>query len=894
MKRVWLKAWCVAGILSVVLSACNGPKLSVADEQYARGEYFDASKTYRKVYNKLTKKEERALRGEVAYKMGLCHDRLNQPRRAEAAFANAIRYGYADSTAYALLGKQQHANGEYQAAITSYGKYLEFSPKDSALIRERIRGCRNAIEQGKTQSRYIVKRADLFNSSRSDYAPMFYGDDCDQLYFTSTTEKATGTKKSEITGAKNGDIFFSKKNENGVWQRPEPIEGEVNTELDEGIVSFTPDGNTMYLTKARREANAPTSVEIYTSTRSEAKWSAPVKYEITADTISSYGHPAISPDGRWLYFASDMPGGYGGLDIWKVNLTDRAGTLENLGEQINTAGNEEFPYWRDDNTFYFASNGHAGYGGLDLFKATQTSTGYWNIENMGRPINSEADDFGITFSKGESGYFSSNRKDARGYDHIYSFELPELKIGISGYVLDKDEEPIANAIIRIVGDDGSNQKEVSRDDGSFKFRLQRGVHYVMLAGAKGYLNNRQEFTSDSEEEDADYVIDFLLASVSKAQVLENIFYDFNQATIRSESKEGLDAMAKLLIENPHIAIEMAAHTDRIASDGFNMELSKRRAQAVVDYLISAGVDAGRLHPQGYGKRSPKVITKRLNRLYPQFPIGKELTEQYIDSLPAEDKIIADQINRRTEFRVTSLDYTAPDIPLSAEQQKAKEAKEAELKQQQAEKKAREETKVKADEMKKAKEAEKKAKEQAYKAKSKENAKAKDKTTKADKEEPKTKADAISKVDATTKADAQKAVATPAVETPTVTQAKTKADSKESVTPTVADTAVKTDNTIKADISAKVDTVAIPAIATTLQVADTATADDSSKKASKSVKADKKSSEQSKSKDRQKKSDKKKSSSRSKRSQDESSSEQSDDSTSDEVKAEPKHSVRRSK
>lgn len=643
-------------IFAILLISCGGAKLSVADEQYYRGEYNDASKTYRKVYNKLTKREERAKRGEVAFKMGLCYNKLNQPKRAAAAFQNAIRYNYPDSTAFSYLGKAQHANGEYAQAIKSYERFLEYCPKDE-LTKERIRGCERAIREGKQRTRYIVKSADLFRSSRSDYAPMLFGDDYDQLYYTTTSEKAMGKTHSEITGMKNGDIFFSKKDENGAWQRPTPIEGEVNTELDEGIVSFTPDGSTMYLTKARREPNATTTVEIYTSTRSDAKWSAPVKCEITADTLSAYGQPAVSPDGKWLYFVSDMPGGFGGLDIWRINLTERAGSLENLGEQINTPGNEMFPYWRKENEFYFSSDGHAGFGGLDIFKATQNADGFWNIVNMGRPINSEGDDFGITFGKGEQGFLSSNRKDGRGYDHIYSFELPELKISISGYVLDRDEEPVPNAVIRIVGSDGSNQKEIARDDGSFKFRLQKGVHYVMLAGARGYLNAKQEFTSDDAEEDAEYEIDFTLASISKPHIVENIFYDYNAATLRPESKEALDAMAKMLLENPHVAIEMASHTDRIASDAFNMNLSQQRAKAVVDYLIAAGVDSNRLRPQGYGKRRPKVITKRLHRLHPQFPVGTELNEEYISTLSSEDVAEADQINRRTEFQVTSINYT---------------------------------------------------------------------------------------------------------------------------------------------------------------------------------------------------------------------------------------------
>lgn len=229
----------------------------------------------------------------------------------------------------------------------------------------------------------------------------------------------------------------------------------------------------MYLTKARRELNAPTSVEIYTSTRSDAKWSAPVKFEITADTLSTFGHPAVSPDGEYLYFVSDMPGGYGGKDIWRISLKERQGSLVNLGPDINTEGNDDFPYVRSDGSLYFSSDGHPGMGGLDIFRATAVDDPAdlrWKVENMGFPINSAGDDFGITFGKGEDGFFSSNRGDARGYDHIYSFEYDPVRITIEGLVMDKDEEPVKNAIIRIVGNDGSNQKEVARDDGCVLIR----------------------------------------------------------------------------------------------------------------------------------------------------------------------------------------------------------------------------------------------------------------------------------------------------------------------------------------------------------------------------------------------------------------------------------------
>lgn len=645
-------------LLTAVAAGCRTPKLSEADAQFQRGEYYDASVTYKKVYNKLRKKEERPQRGEVAFKMGRCYRLLNMSARASAAFQNALRYEYPDSTTHFMLAQALHADGKYAAALRSYDKYLEFCPDDSLAINC-AEGCRTAHEIRARGSRYVVKQAKLFNSRRADFCPMYLGADCDQIYYTSTTEKATGDKKSEITGMKNADVFFSKKNEKGEWERPEPVEGELNTEFEEGIVAFSPDAQTMYLTKARRELNAPTSVEIYTSTRSDAKWSAPVKFEITADTLSTFGHPAVSPDGEYLYFVSDMPGGYGGKDIWRISLKERQGSLVNLGPDINTEGNDDFPYVRSDGSLYFSSDGHPGMGGLDIFRATAVGDPAdlrWKVENMGFPINSAGDDFGITFGKGEDGFFSSNRGDARGYDHIYSFEYDPVRITIEGLVMDKDEEPVKNAIIRIVGNDGSNQKEVARDNGSFSFALQRGVKYVMLAGAKGYLNQKQEFASDSTMEDANYWVEFILPSISKPSVVENIFYDYDKADLRPESKTALNELIAVLHDNPNVTIEMASHTDRWGSDAYNINLSERRAKSVVDYLVENGISRDRLQPHGYGKSRPKTVTKRIARLYPQFKEGDILTEEFIKTLSEEDQQAADQINRRTEFSVLSLTY----------------------------------------------------------------------------------------------------------------------------------------------------------------------------------------------------------------------------------------------
>lgn len=644
----------IIAVICLVLTGCRGPKLATADEQMARGEYYDASKTYRKIYNKLTKKADRPLRGEVAFKMGNAHRKLSQSARAAAAYQNAIRYGYPDTLAQLYLAEMLHADGKYSQAVRAYQEYLMQNPRSSAAING-LKGALIADSLRSNPNRYIVKSARLFNSRRSDFSPMFNDE---ILYFTTTNEKVVGDKRSEITGMKKSDIWMARKNERGEWLRPEAVEGDLNSEMDEGIMSFSPDGNTMYLTVARRMPDRHTGVEIYTSSRSDASWSKAVKFDITSDTISSFGHPSVSPDGKYLYFTSDMPG-FGGKDIWRINLQERAGSLENLGEQINTPGDEVFPYAVSDSILIFSSNGHPGMGGLDLFRATLQPDGNWNISNMGSPLNSNADDFGMTYDphKPNSGYFSSNRGDGRGYDHLFSFELPDLKINLSGWVMDVDEEPVPNAVIRIVGNDGTIQKTAARPDGSFSFPLQRGVSYVMMAGAKGYLNARQQFTADTAAVDAEYEVDFMLASLSKPNIVENIFYDFDKATLRPESTQALDELVQLLKDNPNITIEMASHTDRVGTEEYNIDLSQRRAKSVIDYLIAAGISPDRLQYQGYGKSRPKTVTKRVARMYPQFKEGDILTEEYILALPEEaDREAADQINRRTEFQVLSVDY----------------------------------------------------------------------------------------------------------------------------------------------------------------------------------------------------------------------------------------------
>lgn len=638
------------------LYSCKSAKLSDAEEKQRIGEYYEAAAIYRKVYTK-TSPKKRDLRGYIAYRMAECNRLINNTAKATSAYMNAIRYDYPDSTVYLRMGQMLQKTGRYPEAIKNYDIYMENDPSNLLAING-IQGCELAPGWKKNPTRYEVRRMDKFNSRRGEFSPMLAGDKYDQLYFASSRSKDKDAKVSAITGQNNNNLFLVKQDEKGAWLAPVELEDEVNTEYDEGTPSFSPDGNTMYYTYCAQDPEGPRTAEIYISTRSSAKWGKGTRATIVKDSVTALGHPSISPDGKYLYFVSDAVGGFGGKDIFRARVAGNDfGPMENLGEEINTPGDEMFPYVRDSVTLYFASNGHPGMGGLDLFKATQDSTGKWNVENLGAPINSMADDFGITFAgKEERGFFCSNRNDARGYDHIYSFERPTITIFIEGIVNDVDEYPIEDATVRIVGKDGLNVKVPVKKDGTYRVELERDIRYVMMASARGYLNQNYELHTGPEEKNETYIVDFFLSPISKPVVIDNIFYDFDKATLRPESKKALDEMIKMLNDNPNVTIELGAHTDRKGTDQYNERLAQRRAQAVVDYLIAGGIEAARLEAKGYGESVPKTINKKMAKQFDFLKEGDVLTEEFILALPPEQQEIADQINRRTEFKVLRTNY----------------------------------------------------------------------------------------------------------------------------------------------------------------------------------------------------------------------------------------------
>ena len=684
----------------LLLTGCGAEQaMKKGDKFMAQGEYFDAATQYKQAYTQ-TPPKERTLRGQRALKMAECYRRINYTQKAIAAYNNALRYKQGDSLTHLRLAQQLMKNGQYKEAARQFQLALDSmgakaNREKLQLARTGLRSAQQAPQWKQEGSDYIVKREALFNSRRADYSPMLTGEGGDRLYFTSTRNQAKGDELSGITGTKNADIFVAMKDDKGKWQRPEVIDTELNTDNDEGACCFSPDGRTMYLTQCKADPDYPRFATIVTSQRTDAAWTKATELVLTRDTLSAYAHPAVSPDGQWLYFASNMPGGMGGYDLWRVRITQSGalGGVENLGAPVNTAGDELFPTFRPNGDLYFSSDGHEGLGGLDIYIAKpvhssqfrvhssestvhsskfkvhssdsmkaqpndEQKTMNYELEHPGFPLNSQGDDFGMTFDGlNNRGFFASNRGDGKGWDHIYSFEKPEVVQTIKGWVYEQEGYELTQAVVYMVGNDGTNLKLNVKGDGSFTQEIRPGVSYVLLGTCKGYLNHQEELRVDSVTKSEEYVLQFPLASITAPVMIDNIFYDFNRATLRPESTEALDRLALLLKENPNVTIELSAHCDYKGSAEYNRRLAQRRAEAVVHYLTEqGGIAPDRLTPVGYGKERPKTIRKKLTEKYPFLKEGDVLTEEFVKTLKPEEQELCNQLNRRTEFIVLRTTY----------------------------------------------------------------------------------------------------------------------------------------------------------------------------------------------------------------------------------------------
>ena len=646
-------------VATLLLAGCGADQaMKKGDKFYAVGDYYDAAAQYRKAYTQ-TPNKERELKGQRAMKMAECYRRILLTNKAITAYNNAVRYKQDDSLTHFYLGQLHLKNGNYKEAARQFQTAMDSLPQTDPhwqLAKTGLHSAQMVPQWKKEASPYTVKRENQFNSRRAEFSPMLAGDDNEQLFFTSTRNQAQGDEYSGITGSKAADIFMAQKDDKGKWGKPQAIDSELNSAFDEGVCSFSPDGRTMYLTQCKTDANYPRFATIVASSRSDATWSKPTEITISKDTLTSFAHPAVSPDGEWLYFVSDMPGGLGGYDIWRCRLfgNNEVGTIENLGPLVNTAGDEKFPAFRPNGDFYFSSDGHPGMGGLDIYILKK---GARNLEHPVAPLNSQGDDFGMTFEgRYNRGYFSSNRGDTRGYDHIYSFYNPEIVQTVKGWVYEQDGYELTAAQVYMVGNDGTNLKLSVRSDGSFTQEIKPGVDYVFLGTCKGFLNHQEQLRVEPVTKSEEYVLQFPLANISAPVLIENIFYDFDKATLRPESQTALDELVNLLNENPNITIELSAHTDYKGSDQYNERLSQRRAESVVNYLIAHGIASDRLTPKGYGEGKPKKIKRKVAEKYPFLKEGDVLKEEFVVQLPEEQQEQCNQLNRRTEFIVLRTTY----------------------------------------------------------------------------------------------------------------------------------------------------------------------------------------------------------------------------------------------
>ncbi len=640
----------------IFLGSCGAAKLGRdAILSHDIGEYYKAIEKYRKASRK---EKNRTKRMEYAFSIAECYRAIGDYERAALYYKNAMRRGYTDPIVIFYDAEMLRASQDYEDAIEAYRTFLDSVPGDKRALAG-LEAIQKTQEWVANPTRHIINPIKEINSRESDYAPAFVGGRDNEIIFTSTRKAATGKRESMITGQNYADLFRATFNiQRQKWNEPKLLEESliIDTGDEEGAATLSSTGEQMIFTRCRYDKGQGLGAELYSTSQSRGSWSNPIKLQVVGDSLIA-AHPSLSADESVLYFVSDMPGGFGGKDIWMAESQGGTyGNPVNMGADINTPGDEMFPFIRDNGELYFSSNYRMGMGGYDIFKAAKNEEGKWVVENMGAPMNSPGDDFGIAFIPGEDkGMFTSNRKGSRG-DDIYSFLVPPKIFQIEGEVIDKETgSRMDGATVRIIGTDGTNLKMRTKN-GRFRLKLKPETDYIFAAFKDGYLRDKAAVSTIGLEDSKDFRYDLYLTPTDAPIKVENINYAFNSYELVPESKIALDTLVQILQMNPTITIELMSHTDYVGSDQYNFDLSQKRAQSVVDYLIEKGISSARLVAKGYGETWPKMVTRQLAKKYDFLKREDELTEEFILKLTPDQQEIANSINRRTEFRVLSTDF----------------------------------------------------------------------------------------------------------------------------------------------------------------------------------------------------------------------------------------------
>jgi outer membrane protein OmpA-like peptidoglycan-associated protein/tetratricopeptide (TPR) repeat protein len=631
--------------LLFALASCTYTlKVKEGEMAVDRKQYSVAEKLLKKEYNK---EKSRVARGQKAFLLGKTYRALNESDKSMQWFQTAYDNGYGVDALKELAYAQKRAE-QYQEAMMTF-KELGLEIGSPYEYRREIAACQIAIGwKDIKQPEYKVTPLD-FNSSRADYAPTLFKDN--QLVFTSDRTGSTGDDQYKWTGNDFSDLYVVDLNSESVSN----FDMMINTPDNEGTVTFSSDYQEMYFTRCYGGKKEDAYCNIMRSEYSNGAWSVPQALKLFEETDLNYGHPSLSADGQYLYFSCNHPDGWGGYDIYVCRRLPSGewSVPELMGRSINTIGNEKFPFI-DQDTLYFSSDFHPGMGGLDICRTFKLNNGSWGPAfNIKPPINSGGDDFGYTIDYSapkrdpdliHTGYFSSTRLEGLGGDDIYKFEKryvpppppppvaenepPEeeqYQLILEGYVLEKIYEsendpnsrilgrkPLPNSQV-VINFKGAQDTLQLEEDGFFRLELEEASDYQFIASKEEYLTNQEFFTTKGIGRNPNmkvqtFEIEIVLDRIflDKEIELENIYYDFDESFIRDDAKPTLDILASNLELNPNIRIQLGSHTDCRGRDNYNLELSQRRAQAAVDYLIQKGISPNRLLAKGYGEEAPAI------------------------------------------------------------------------------------------------------------------------------------------------------------------------------------------------------------------------------------------------------------------------------------------------
>jgi peptidoglycan-associated lipoprotein len=643
-----------------------------ADQAFDDQMYYTAIDKYKKAYSKV--KSNRTEKKRILFQIAECYRLTGNAKRAESQYKRMIRIGYQKTNPLTLLyyADALMENEKYAEAAENYQAYIELAPEDPRG-RIGLESTELTVKWMENPTRYEVTNEKKFNSRSDEFAPIYADKKYSSIVFTSSREGSTGNRIDDWTGQNFSDLYISQIDRKGDWSNPQLLDEDraVNTEANEGAAAFDSKFNVLYFTRCEVGKKEVLGCRIYESRRKGRGWAEATMVQIDIDSSVTYGHPTITSDELTLIFASDLKGGFGDKDLWMATRDRKSkpfGKPVNMGANINTHGNEMFPMLRNDTLLYFASDGHPGMGGLDIFKVSLKDGKWGKPENMKFPVNSYADDFGITF-KGEEerGFLTSNRSGGRGAHDLYSFFERPLLFTLAGNVRDEESlQFIEGAKVVLEGSDGTTIETLTGSRGDYSFdntQVLKNTSYELKVSKDGYFGESARETTVGLTENKDFTINFILVPIpEKPIILPEILYDLAKWDLKPQYQDSLIGLIQILEENPTLVIELAAHTDHRDTDERNDTLSQRRAQSVVDYLILRGIHPQRLVAKGYGERVPRRLEKTVTKAGYTFPAGAVLTESYIAQLPGNAvKEAAHQMNRRTEFRILRKDF----IPIAS-------------------------------------------------------------------------------------------------------------------------------------------------------------------------------------------------------------------------------------